>query len=60
MNSSKRFRRLLEPGYIGSVRTKSHLLKTGSSMGFFPWEDGNIQQKSIDVYESLAKGGVGL
>jgi len=60
MNSSKRFRRLLEAGYIGSIRTKNHILKTGSTLGFYPWEDGNVQQKVIDSYEALAKGGAGL
>ena len=60
MNSSKRFLRLLEPGYIGAVRTKNRILKTGSTLGFYPWEDGNIQQKVIDSYEVLAKGGAGL
>ena len=60
MTSSKRFPKLMEPGYIGSIRTKNHLLKTGSTLGFFPWEGGNIQQKVIDSYEALAKGGAGL
>ena len=60
MNSSKRFLGLLEPGYIGSVRTKNRILKTGSTLGFYPWEDGNVQQKVIDSYEALAKGGAGL
>ena len=39
---------------------KNRILKTGSTIGFFPWEGGNIQQKVIDIYETLAKGGVGL
>jgi hypothetical protein len=60
MNSSKRFRRLLEPGYIGAIRTRNRLLKTGSTLGFYPWEDGHIQQKVIDSYEVLAKGGAGI
>jgi 2,4-dienoyl-CoA reductase-like NADH-dependent reductase (Old Yellow Enzyme family) len=60
MTSSKRFHKLMEPGYLGSIRTKNHLLKTGSTLGFFPWEGGNVQQKVIDSYEALAKGGVGL
>jgi 2,4-dienoyl-CoA reductase (NADPH2) len=55
-----RFERLMEPGYIGSVRTKNRILKTGSTLGFYPWEDGHIQQKVIDSYEVLAKGGAGL
>jgi 2,4-dienoyl-CoA reductase (NADPH2) len=58
--SSTRFRQLLAPGYIGSLRTKNHILKTGSTLGFYPWEDGHIQQPIIDSYEVLAKGGAGL
>jgi 2,4-dienoyl-CoA reductase (NADPH2) len=58
--SSTKFRRLLEPGYIGAVRTRNRLLKTGSTLGFYPWEDGHIQQKVIDSYEVLAKGGAGI
>jgi 2,4-dienoyl-CoA reductase (NADPH2) len=54
------FKRLMEPGYLGSVRTKNRILKTGSTLGFYPWEDGHIQQKVIDSYEVLAKGGAGL
>jgi 2,4-dienoyl-CoA reductase (NADPH2) len=60
MTGSKRFPKLMEPGYIGSIHTKNHILKTGSTLGFFPWEGGNVQQKVIDGYEALAKGGVGL
>jgi 2,4-dienoyl-CoA reductase (NADPH2) len=50
----------MEPGYIGSVRTRNRILKTGSTLGFYPWEDGYIQQKVIDSYEALAKGGAGI
>lgn len=60
MNSSKRFRRLLEPGRIGSLPIKNRILKTGSTLGFYPWEDGYIQQEVIDSYEALAKGGAGI
>jgi 2,4-dienoyl-CoA reductase (NADPH2) len=60
MASSTKFRKLLEPGNIGSVRTRNRILKTGSSPGFFPWEGGNIQQKTIDYFEALAKGGAGI
>ena len=55
-----RFERLMEPGHIGSVRTRNRILKTGSTLGFYPWEDGHIQQKVIDSYEVLAKGGAGI
>jgi 2,4-dienoyl-CoA reductase (NADPH2) len=50
----------MEPGKIGSVQTKNRILKTGSTLGFYPWEDGHIQQPVIDSYEVLAKGGAGL
>jgi 2,4-dienoyl-CoA reductase (NADPH2) len=60
MASSTKFRKLMEPGNIGSVRTRNRILKTGSTLGFYPWEDGYIQQKVIDSFEVLAKGGAGL
>ena len=60
MTSRTRFKRLMEPGYLGSVRAKNRLLKTGSTLGFYPWEDGHIQQEVIDSYETLAKGGAGI
>jgi len=60
MASSTKFRKLLEPGNIGAVRTKNRILKTGSTLGFYPFEDGQIQQKVIDSYEALAKGGAGI
>jgi 2,4-dienoyl-CoA reductase (NADPH2) len=60
MDSSERYDKLLEPGHIGVVRTRNRLLKTGSSPGFYPWEDGYIQEKAIDIYEALAKGGAGI
>ncbi len=60
MADSKRFRELLEPGFIGAVRTRNRMLKMAAHPGFFPWEDGNIQQGAIDYYESIAKGGIGL
>ena len=60
MASSTKFRKLMEPGYIGSIRTRNRILKTGSTLGFYPWEDGHVQQKVIDSYEALAKGGAGI
>jgi 2,4-dienoyl-CoA reductase (NADPH2) len=60
MARRRRFERLMEPGYIGSVRTKNRILKTGSTIGFYPWEEGHIQQKVIDIYETLAQGGAGI
>ena len=60
MTSSIKFKKLLEPGTIGSVCTKMRLIKTGANPGFFDYEDGNVPQQIIDYYEALAAGGVGL
>jgi 2,4-dienoyl-CoA reductase (NADPH2) len=60
MNGAERFAKLMEPGYIGAVRTRNRLLKTGTSPGFYPWEDGFIQRELIDVYEAWARGGAGI
>jgi 2,4-dienoyl-CoA reductase-like NADH-dependent reductase (Old Yellow Enzyme family) len=60
MFGKKSFHRLLEPGYLGPLRIRNRILKTGSTLGFFPWEDGHIPQKMIDAYEALAKGGAGI
>ena len=60
MADKTRFGKLLEPGYIGSVRTKCRLLKTGSSPGFYPWEDGYFQEQAIGFFEAVAKGGAGI
>lgn len=50
----------MESGRIGPVRTKNRIVKVGATPGFFPWEDGHIQQGAIDYYETLAKGGASL
>ena len=57
---SKKYERLLQPGYIGPVMTKSRLIKTGSNPGFYPYDDGMTHQQIVDYYEALAAGGVGL
>lgn len=57
---SSTYEKLLEPGYIGPVRTKSRLLKTGANPGFFPYDDGIMHQQIVDYYEAIAAGGVGL
>ena len=56
----KKFEKLLEPGYIGKVKTRNRMVKTGA--GTFMWhEDETHMNKAIlAYYESLARGGVGL
>lgn len=54
--------RVLEPGYIGSVRVKNRLVRMGAQ----GWEinvdfDGkNLSPRIVDYYEALAAGGSGL
>lgn len=50
----------MEPGFIGSVRTKNRILKTGANPGFFPYKDGYVQENYIHYYETLARGGAGI
>jgi 2,4-dienoyl-CoA reductase (NADPH2) len=54
------FKKLLEPGKIGSVHIKNRMVKMGAQIPFIPRENGFVQQRFIDYYEALAKGGVGL
>jgi 2,4-dienoyl-CoA reductase (NADPH2) len=58
--SSGKYRKLLEPGYIGSVKTRSRLIKTGANPGFYPYDNGMVQQPIVDYYEALAAGGAGI
>ena len=58
--SSRQYERLLEPGYIGKVKTRSRLIKAGANPGFYPYDNGMVQQPIIDYYEALAAGGAGI
>ena len=60
MTGSKRFQKLMEPGYIGKMRTRNRIVKMGAQPGFFPYQDGHMQQEVIDYCEALARGGAGL
>ena len=58
--SSGKYGTLLEPAYIGSVKTRSRLIKTGANPGFYPYDNGMVQQPIVDYYEALAAGGAGI
>ncbi len=57
---NKKFEKLLEPGYIGSVKTRNRMVKTGA--GTFMWHQDELHMNEATkaYYESLARGGVGL
>jgi 2,4-dienoyl-CoA reductase (NADPH2) len=58
--ATKKFEKLLEPGYIGSVKTRNRMVKTGA--GTFMWHQDELHMNEAikAYYESLARGGVGL
>jgi 2,4-dienoyl-CoA reductase (NADPH2) len=61
MADNSRFRLLLSPGQIGSIKTKNRIIKSTNSMGYQKDEyDGYMTQKHIAYTEALARGGVGL
>jgi 2,4-dienoyl-CoA reductase (NADPH2) len=55
----EQYQRLLEPGFIGRVRTRNRIIKTASGYGLAE-PDGSVGNASIALYERMAKGGVGL
>jgi len=59
MKTNGKFHKLLEPAYIGKVRTRNRMIKTGAGTSFIE-KDGSIGNAIKDFYESLAMGGVGL
>ncbi|MDB9822536.1 NAD(P)/FAD-dependent oxidoreductase [Deltaproteobacteria bacterium] len=60
MDGETRFKKLLEPGYIGKVRIKNRMIKTGTYLGTEDDKGGYMNDKSVYIYERLARGGVGL
>ena len=55
-----RFEKLLEPGYIGKVKTRNRIVKTGA--GTFIWheDETHMNEATKAFYESMARGGVSL
>jgi 2,4-dienoyl-CoA reductase (NADPH2) len=61
MARDKKFQKLLEPGYIGSVRTKNRIMKNGTHLFYDTKADhGHMNDRNVAFYESLARGGTGL
>jgi 2,4-dienoyl-CoA reductase (NADPH2) len=59
MRDMTTFGKLLEPGYIGKVKTRNRMIKTGAGTSFIE-KDGTVGETMKGFYESLAKGGVGM
>jgi len=59
MAKGDKFEKLMEPGYIGRVRTRNRIIKTAAGTGLIE-KDGIVGETMRDFYETMAKGGVGL
>ena len=53
------FARLMEPGVVGGLKTRNHIIKTANGTSYVE-PTGFVSDRMIAYYENLAKGGVGL
>jgi 2,4-dienoyl-CoA reductase (NADPH2) len=60
MADNTRYQKLLEPGYIGSLKTRNRIIKSGSGMFMWSMEDVHMRDEVKAMYGALARGGVGL
>jgi 2,4-dienoyl-CoA reductase (NADPH2) len=60
MKEIRRFERLLEPGYIGPVKTRNRIIKTAAGLGVWHKDDVHMRDEVKAFYEGIARGGVGL
>jgi 2,4-dienoyl-CoA reductase-like NADH-dependent reductase (Old Yellow Enzyme family) len=61
MTKGAKFPKLLEPGYIGPVKTRNRMIKTGALTGFSGQEDNKRVNETVkSYYEAIARGGIGL
>ena len=60
MGDVKRFEKLMEPGRIGSVTTRNRIIKTGAGTLMWHENDLEVNERVKSLYESIARGGVGL
>jgi 2,4-dienoyl-CoA reductase (NADPH2) len=56
--AENRFVKLLEPGFIGPVKTRNRIIKSGATMFMFREEE--VTEEAKAYYERFAIGGVGL
>lgn len=60
MTGKSEFKRILEPGYIGSVKTRNRIIKTGAGLLMIDENDLHMREEFKSLYEGIARGGVGL
>jgi 2,4-dienoyl-CoA reductase (NADPH2) len=60
MTRNKNFEKLLEPGYIGTVKIRNRIIKSSAGLQYTTRDEYQITDKVKFLYEALARGGVGL
>ncbi len=58
MSTNTNLENILEPGYIGKLKTRNRMVKSAAGMTYA--DNGQITDKHKFLYEALARGGVGL
>jgi 2,4-dienoyl-CoA reductase (NADPH2) len=56
----RQYEKLLEPGRIGSVKTRNRIVKSGAGMLMWHEDDLHMRPEVLAFYEGIARGGVGL
>ncbi len=60
MAANAKYEKLLEPGYIGSAKTRNRIVKSGAGMLMWHEDDLHMREEVKAFYEGIARGGVGL
>jgi 2,4-dienoyl-CoA reductase (NADPH2) len=60
MAQDRRLEKLLEPGYIGKVKTRNRMIKSAAGTGYLMEDQTRPSQHALDYYEAIARGGVGI
>ncbi len=60
MSPNSRYEKILEPGHIGSVKTRNRIVKSGAGMLMWHEDDLHMRPEVLAFYEGIARGGVGL
>jgi 2,4-dienoyl-CoA reductase (NADPH2) len=59
MSGKARFEKLFEPLQIKQVKFRNRIVKPSQVLGFAD-KEGYVGQRNLELYEALAKGGVGM
>jgi len=60
MSDAGKYAKLMDPGRIGSVKTRNRIIKSGAGMLMWHEDDLHMREDVKAFYEGIARGGVGL